>query len=87
MDLKPVGIHFQRLRRGIVVASKIKQRFKLRQERNVPPRRGWGIGWARVATKISLLTELSDGARPSGRFNGRIGEGVEKCLRVLTDVR
>ena len=24
----------------------------------MPPRRGWGIGVARVATKISLLTEL-----------------------------
>jgi hypothetical protein len=33
------------VRRGIVVAAKIKQGFKLRQERNMPPRWGWGIGW------------------------------------------
>ena len=37
-------------RRGIFVESKIKQRFKLRlvavrQHRNRPPRRGWGMGW------------------------------------------
>ena len=35
---------FSAVRRGIFVASKIKQGFKLRQERNMPPRRGWGIG-------------------------------------------
>lgn len=36
--------------RGMVVASKIKQGFKLRlvavrKHRNMPPRRGWGMGW------------------------------------------
>jgi len=35
---------------------------------------------ARVATKISLRTEFSDGARPSGRFNVRTGEGVGKLF-------
>jgi hypothetical protein len=38
------------VRRGIVVAAKIKQGLKLRlvavrKDRNRPPRRDWGIGW------------------------------------------
>jgi hypothetical protein len=41
----PFGTKRSAVRRGIVVASRIKQRFKLRQERNMPPRRGWRIWW------------------------------------------
>ena len=38
------------VRRGMVVAAEIKPGFKLRlvavrKHRNMPPRRGWGIGW------------------------------------------
>ena len=36
---------FSAVRRGIFIESKIKPRFKLRQERNMPLRRGWGIEW------------------------------------------
>ena len=45
-----VDFIFSAVRRGMVVAAKIKQGFKLRlvavrQHRNMPPRRGWGMGW------------------------------------------
>lgn len=56
----------------------------------MPPRRGWGNLVAWVATKISLLTELSDGARlcpqdQSQRVDGRrrlkmfCGVGLRTC--------
>ena len=33
------------LRGDIFVASAMENEFKLRQERNMSPRRAWGIGW------------------------------------------
>ena len=41
----PLGFIISAVRCGKVIASKIKHGFKLRQERNMPPRKGWEIGW------------------------------------------
>ncbi len=45
MDLNPVGIlKTERRRRGIVVETETENIFKLRQERNMPPRLRAEIG-------------------------------------------
>lgn len=36
----------------IIVVGKPKNEFKLRQERNMPPRRGWRILWAEVLQRF-----------------------------------
>ena len=45
----------------------------------MPPRRGWGNFVAWVATKISLLTELSDGARLCPQDQSQQVEDGEVC--------
>jgi len=52
-----LGFAFSAGRRGIVVAAKIKRGFKLRQERNMPPRRGWGMRQAIIKTALVDSTE------------------------------
>ena len=66
------------------VESAMENEFKLRQEQNMPPRRGWGILWREWPKKISLLTELSDGARMWPQDQSQEVNGGEAVKMILT---
>ena len=74
MDLNPVGIHFQRRQARHSCSIQNQTRFQAPSGAEYAAPTGLGNWVARVATKISLLTELRSDARnlDDGVINARL---------------